>query len=136
MTKKWESGACNEKSGFLFNHECFRPPSAVCSLCQKPICDDHTHLSDQAGQVCTSCAKKRQKPGRRGQSSSQRGRSSHDHHDRYNEPYFYGGYYFGTSYYDSYQGRGVSDPHDFTEADAESLASEMDEGFENDMSES
>lgn len=136
MAKSWDSGICNEKSGFLFSHECYLPPAGSCSRCQKPVCQDHSHeLVDRAEDIlCTSCAKKdrkRHRGGGKGRSTSRLDR--HDDYD-YDEPYFYGGYYYGTVYYDSHHGR--DDPNDFTEADAESLSSEMDEGFETDMGES
>ena len=136
MAKTWNQGICNEKSGFLFSHECFLASAANCSRCQKPVCQDHSHeIVDHPGDfLCTSCTKKdlQRHPGKsRGAS-----RSSRPDHDDYDEPYFYGGYYYGSVYYDNHYGSRSADPNDFTEADAESLTSEMDEGFESDMSES
>lgn len=135
MAKSWDPRSCNEKSGFLFSHECYLAPAGSCTQCQKPVCRDHSHeLVDRAGEVlCTSCAKKDRKRHRRG--GTGKGTSRLDQHD-YDEPYFYGGYYYGTVYYESHHGASSADPNDFTEADAESLSSEMDEGFETDMSES
>ena len=140
MSKDWKEGSCNEKSGFLFNHECFQEPVAKCDLCQKPVCAEHFHMFGSSDRMCTSCARKRDRGprGKKGNSATSRTQKTRgDHRDEpFDEPYFYGGYYFGTSYYDSYD-RGVrSDPNDFTEADATSLSAEMDEDFENDMSES
>ncbi len=140
MAKSWEPGICNERSGFLFSHECNLPPYGTCSRCQKPICADHSHeLVNRPGvMLCTSCVKKEQKQHQRGGTGKSRHRR--DRHDDYydygEEPYFYGGYYYGREYYDSEYGGGRHDPNDFTEADAESLAGEIDEGFEADMSES
>ena len=131
MGKEWDMATCNEKSGFLFDHDCFRPPVGACVGCRKPVCDDHAH--DLEGSVvCTSCAKEQQ--------FRRRTHDSH-HHDDYhhydNDPYFYGGYYYGSQYYyHTYHQEGHHDPHDFTEADAESLMDEGDAGFETDMSES
>ncbi|MCA9139812.1 MAG: hypothetical protein KDB00_23730 [Planctomycetales bacterium] len=85
--------------------------------------------------ICTSCAKKRDRGLRGGTSKSSSSRDRTDD-DYYDQPYFYGGHYFGTSYYDSYNRGGRNDPNDFTEADASSLSDEMDDDFENDMSES
>ena len=137
MAKEWESGTCNEKSGFLFSHECLQTPVSTCNLCAKPICGQHTHEFESRGKLCTTCAKKRDQRGRGTKNSPSPGRSQRESgHGDFSEPYFYGGYYFGMSYYDSYDGGGRSDPNDFTEADAASLAAESDEGFENDMSES
>ncbi|MCP4175389.1 MAG: hypothetical protein GY758_31965 [Fuerstiella sp.] len=128
MAKDWDPGNCNEKSGFLFSHECFQPPVDSCNMCSKPVCQEHSH-SDGAAVVCTSCAKKdQQRVHERG--GSRRGRSRYyDDHD----PYFYGGYYYGSGYHDGYYG-GHSDPLDFTEADSASLETEGDEQFESDMS--
>ena len=132
MAKKWEQGICNEKSGFLFNHECLRGSTANCNACQKPICYEHAH--DANGLTyCTSCVKKMR--GRDEQRSGTRHGRSH-YNDYYHAPYFYGGYYYGYGYHDSYYGRSHHDPSDFTEADSESLATDSDEDFENDMSES
>ncbi len=135
MAKDWDMGICNEKSGFLFSHECYRPPVGSCNKCQKPVCEDHSHGVEETV-LCTACAKKDRGRSARQESGQTYGRSRyyHDH-----DPYFYGGYYYGYGYYDSYHGSSVGDPDDFTEADAESLSSEsseMDEGFESDMSES
>jgi hypothetical protein len=82
--------------------------------------------------LCTSCVKKAQR-------TSPGGPSQQRHHQNEgydDDPYFYGGFYYGAYYYDTYHGSSHGDPHDFTEADAESLAMEGDEGFESDMSES
>lgn len=123
----WVAGMCNEKSGFLFSHECYHAPSETCTGCQKPICTEHAH-ADGAAFQCTSCVKKN----RSRESSTRSGRrSTYDHYD---DPYFYSGYYFGHSNY----GRGFHhrdhDPFDFTEADGQGLAGDMDDTFENDMS--
>lgn len=142
MPKSWDRGICNEKSGFLFSHECFQPPDDVCMKCQKPICSDHAHEllgAKQGGVLCTSCVKKdRKQLGKR--QAREVGRSSgnyHENYDTYDEPYFWSGYYYATAYQHSEPSARVSDPHDFTEADAESLQGADDgEGFETDMSES
>ena len=136
MAKEWDRGCCNEKSGFLFSHVCFRPQKFICESCQKPVCEDHSHQLDGSC-YCTTCVKKRQ-------SKSSKNRSGHGHDHRrdnvyndYHDPYFYGGYYYGYGYYGhGYYGHSHHDPNDFTEADAESLVGEADGDFENDMSES
>lgn len=134
MPKEWEPGRCNEKSGFLFSHGCFRYQDRICDRCQKPICEDHTHQAE-AETFCTSCLKKartkkaRTKQARRG--------NYDDRHD--DSPYFYGGYHYGYSYFhtqDHHSSSMAHDPADFTEADAESLELEAAGDFENDMSES
>ena len=139
MSKQWEAGLCNEKSGFLFSHKCFRFHDHTCEQCEKPICEEHTHQAGGA-MFCTSCLKKmpQAQPVGRHHNPSDDHSSSHGYH--YNSPYFYGGYYYGHSYYASHghgsSSMGTPDPADFTEADAESLESEFDADFESDMSES
>ena len=132
MARDWDIGMCNERSGFLFSHECYRPTVESCNSCQKPVCEDHSHKIEGTV-LCTACAKKDRQ--RRGRDESGRRYSHSDYYDDH-DPYFYGGYYYGYGYYGSYHGSSRGDPDDFTEADAESLASETDEGFESDMSES
>lgn len=128
MPDRWDSSRCNESSGFLFRHECLHPADARCERCGKPVCEDH--LDRLYGkQLCTTCSRKQ----------SYRGGTARDRRHA-DDPYTAGDYYYGD--YGSYGGyrRAHSsrehDPHDFTEADSESLASEMDNDFENDMSES
>ncbi len=83
MSKQWEAGLCNEKSGFLFSHKCFRFHDHTCEQCEKPICEEHTHQAG-GGMFCTSCLKKQQaRPAGRDRSGS------HGHY--YDSPYFYGG---------------------------------------------
>jgi len=132
---------CNERSGFLFSHNCDRFDTSRCIHCEKPICEEHTTPTVE-GAVCTSCAKNdvghveeetdNSYPGGRRQ------RHSHDHYD----PYFYGGYYY--SDYGRYHGRrwghqhhnSLHDDNDFTEADSESLSHQDNEDFESDLGES
>ena len=135
--KEWQPDKCNEKAGFLFSHECDRPPSAKCTHCTKPICKKHTtRRQDGVTLLCTACTKKAaaEDPG---------GSHSYSHDD----PYYYGSHYYGDRYYDDRYDRRSSyddrystsrrnDPQDFTEADSESLVAEADGDFENDMSES
>jgi|TARA_B110000495_G_C23028137_1_gene611476 hypothetical protein len=140
MPKSWDSESCNEKSGFLFNHECFQPPEDVCMKCRKPVCSDHGHefLGDEKqGMLCTSCVKKDRKQLSKRQARDVGRSNGRDYYDSYNEPYFWGGYYYGATHHQSHASGLAHDPHDFTEADAESLQS-ADEGevFETDMSES
>ena len=135
MANDWDKRHCNETSGFLFSHKCDQLPVAHCDLCQKPVCAEHVHMFGSSDRICTSCAKKRDRGLRGGTSKSSSSRDRTDD-DYYDQPYFYGGHYFGTSYYDSYNRGGRNDPNDFTEADASSLSDEMDDDFENDMSES
>ncbi len=141
MAKEWDLGRCNDKSGFLFSHTCFRPQEYICETCQKPVCEDHIVQLD-ANFFCTTCVKKKQTK----KSGHQSGHRRNDVYDDYHDPYFYGGYYYGHGYYGhgyyghhhGYHSHSSShhDPNDFTEADAESLVDEADDDFENDMSES
>ena len=128
--QEWESGVCNENSGFLFRHPCDRPANQVCSLCQRPVCSDHAHVGDANQLFCTSCTKK----SRRITRGHQRQRGYRDD-DFYDDPYFYGPRYGGYWYR-----RGVDpsfhDQNDFTEADGASFNQFGDDEFESDMTES
>ena len=131
MPKSWDEKKCNEKSGFLFSHKCELLPMQRCSRCQKPICNQHSHEDTGRGTsiFCTTCIKKFEAD------------NHTDHHrHRHDDPYFYGGYHYGSDYYDG-ASQSVTDPNDFTDADAESLSAQLasndfEESFENDMSES
>ncbi len=69
--------SCQERSGFLFAHACDRPEAWNCAACGKPICAEHTRLTE-AGNVCISCLQAQQTQ----QTADQQ--AGHD-------PYFYGG---------------------------------------------
>ncbi len=136
MSKKWEQGICNEKSGFLFSHACPRGAETSCEGCKKPVCTDHS--KDHDGRVlCTACIKKADSGDRTDATTRRR-----THY--YDDPYFYSGYHYvgyghyGTGYWGSstYHTLSHDDANDFTEADAESLVDEGGESFESDMSES
>lgn len=118
MPKAWESGICNETSGFLFSHPCDQFCVHECGKCGRPICQDHAQ-HDVGRVLCTTCARKRVSRGHHG---------THDDYD----PYFYGGTGYGHSRGGFFFHR--HDPHDFTEGDAAGLRAEMDDDFENDMS--
>lgn len=143
---QWRNDICNEKSGFLFSHPCDRLPNQACSLCAKPICNEHAHpLEDQQGvkMICTTCAKKARKVTKTNQ--RHRGYRSGDFYD---DPYFYGPRYGGYWYrsgvhmshhdhYDSHDDDWGHDRNDFTEADGESFQQDFgDDEFETDMTES
>ena len=157
----WQDGTCNEKSGFLFKHECYQMPTGTCQTCGKPVCADHAHeLPD--GTFCTTCARAHikgpQGPSMRPVADNRSTTGVHDHYYYHNDPYLYGssyyyGYHYGsssrrsTSHHDSSAGSSAmssdapgNDPKDFTEADGGSFEVEKDEDqvseFENDMSES
>lgn len=126
MANEWDASICNEKSGFLFSHDCYMVPHETCQRCQKPICLEHSH-QEGGTTICTTCAKKRRS--RSEGTGRSAGRRRHDSYD----PYFYGGYYHG---YGNGYGMNVGghDPFDFTDADGGSLMDDGQGGFENDMS--
>ncbi len=144
MSETWDESRCNDRSGFLFSHDCLQMPSGRCAQCERPICEDHSQPSDESGVWCKTCAK---------QLLQSSGSSSSTTNRRYQErqgwsqddPYFYGGYhyagwgYYGPGYWGhrTYQSTRNHDPHDFTEADSESLRDDDEPAeFEKDMSES
>ncbi|MBJ6764982.1 hypothetical protein JGU66_29815 [Myxococcaceae bacterium JPH2] len=110
-------GQCMETAGFLFSRPCSRDAVEQCTYCQKAICMAHARPRE-TGTLCTSCA--RLMPVSPGDGSSMDDPS-----------YYYDSYgYYGSSSW----GHGSSrDPHDFTEADGESLRQEDDASFEEDM---
>lgn len=139
----WDPRICNERAGFLFQHDCSNLPESHCAQCGKPVCGQHTHYLDNEP-YCTACAKQDYK-----QRQKQTGRKQKPHDDdtEYGDPYFYGdsyydGYgryragYWGYQYYRSRTESGVDGDLDFTSADAESMQWEGDGDFETDMSES
>ena len=119
-------GACQDRSGFLFSHDCPRNASAMCTRCGMGLCEQHSHMLD-AEVLCTSCAKQA-----REEDSEHEGDSEPSGWE--DDPYLYSSYHYeGYGYY----GRGYwgheHDPHDFTEADGESLLTEGHGDFEEDM---
>lgn len=151
----WQDGTCNEKSGFLFKHECFQLPTSTCQACGKPICEDHSHeLPD--GTFCTSCARGQIKrpvapAGQSAKSGDSTRNVDRDEYHYHNDPYLYSSsYYYGyhwgshssrtsnlnTSHGSSHGTSAMSadstnvpanDPVDFTEADGGSFEAEQDE---------
>lgn len=49
---------CADRSGFLFAHECDRPVAGQCARCGKPICVEHTRMSED-GPTCIACLQQR-----------------------------------------------------------------------------
>jgi hypothetical protein len=47
---------CQERSGFLFAHECDRPVAWSCATCGKAICAEHTRMTE-SGYGCISCVR-------------------------------------------------------------------------------
>ncbi|AGC49083.1 hypothetical protein MYSTI_07811 [Myxococcus stipitatus DSM 14675] len=108
---------CEVSSGFLFAHACGLPTSSLCPRCGRRVCAVHMTTLDGA-EVCSTC-------GGLGAGDSE------DEGDEDASTYYqdYGYYGSGSSW-----GRGTSrDPHDFTEADGESLRREEDAAFEEDL---
>ena len=139
----WDPRTCNERSGFLFQHDCSSLPDVTCSQCQKPICTRHTHYVDNEP-FCTGCAKQDLRQQRQ---ETQHRRRRHD--ADYEDPYFYGdeyyrGYgryrqgYWGYKHFSTWgmHDHDHGDMHDFTSADGASMMHEGDGDFEMDMSES
>ncbi|QSQ21842.1 hypothetical protein JY651_42965 [Pyxidicoccus parkwayensis] len=119
-------GPCQYRTGFLFAHECGRLAGATCSKCGKRVCDMHlTALGE--GLVCASCAEDDD-----GDEDSEGGSDSDvDSSDEDDPSYYYKDYgYYGPG---STWSRDGNDPHDFTEADGESLRHEEDASFEEDL---
>lgn len=135
MSDTWTMGMCNEKSGFLFRHECQQYPQNVCALCNKPICEEHTRLVEGQN-LCPDCERK--KTGNQA--------SPNDPNRRYrDDPYYHSStYYYGygssgmrrRNDVDTHRSGQAGDPNDFHAGDAESLRAEGDEEFETDMNES
>ncbi|HYO68399.1 MAG TPA: hypothetical protein VEU33_20190 [Archangium sp.] len=124
-------GACQEKAGFLFAHDCPRPAIQRCAQCDKPICAEHGHPWNSQ-QICTGCFKAT----RREEAGAAKFRRAPESVD--SDPYLYSSYYYrGYGYYgQGYWGHDVlDDPNDFTEADGLSLRQRAEDRreFEEDM---
>jgi hypothetical protein len=137
MSSEWIEGTCNETTGFLFRHQCTQYPEARCEACDKPICEAHKRPLE--GKIlCVDCNRAKTRQG----GLNVGPRRGYD-----DDPYYYGGayypgyghYYYGASrsgVHSDDSAKGHFDPNDLNAGDAESLKSEGDEDFENDMSES
>ena len=127
----WDSLRCNDRSGFLFSHDCDYPPVNLCMTCGRPICDEHTRYDSASQTICVTCAK---------QSSNQDPNNAPSNDD----PYFYGqrhyrGYgHYGPGYWGHHSYVEATSHHDggFTAGDSQALGDEDDATFESDMSES
>ena len=127
---------CEERSGFLFAHDCHEPVVESCATCNKAICQVHSH-PQSGGLVCSTCAKgaARQKPSSQAAKSSRRDRTTRDRH-YHDSPFLYGSAYYGYGYGHyghGYWGSRHMNRDDFTEADGESLSGGAGEGFEDDV---
>jgi hypothetical protein len=101
-------GACQERAGFLFAHDCPRSATQRCAQCDKPICTEHGHPWN-GQQLCTDCFKATRKEEAEGRPEGADA-----------APHLYSSYYYrGYGYYgQGYWGHDVlNDPNDFTEAD-------------------
>ncbi len=146
---------CQERSGFLFKHQCNELATVLCESCNKCVCNKCIRTY-RGKQLCITCIK-----------------SFDDYGGYYNDPYFYGyNHYNGWGRYDrGYSSSGAGgtgsgaeascgggdeagpqenemavtsdeagcgggdefDSNDFTEADGEAFADAGDEGFETDV---
>ena len=145
MNESWDPNRCNDRSGFLFSHDCSYPNVDACSLCARPICDEHTRVNAEGQSVCVSCAKQAASQSGHGREPAPRRRTrsgSSDHDPYFYGSHHYGGYgYYGVGYWghSSYQHATHGDDANFTAGDSQSLSAEAeggDEVFESDMSES
>ena len=118
--------ACQERAGFLFSHDCGRPPVHQCRQCHKGICEKHAHMYE-GNVLCTSCAK--QAVGaRRGRVRDER---DHPQDDEWTtHPYFYGAYHYHG--YGDYHDMGWGDPDDFSPADGGGFRRPREHGWEHD----
>ena len=76
---------CAERSGFLFAHECDRPVAWSCSSCGKPICAEHTRMTE-AGYSCISCVRMQNT---QADEERQQQQQTADGTSTTNDPYFY-----------------------------------------------
>jgi len=107
-------GRCQERSGFLFKHDCEGEGIARCDECGKAVCVDHRH--DLNGRdLCTTCL--RQQPAATVQSFER-------------NPYFYQRTWYRHGHFSF---NSPDDPDDFTEADGTSTMTHGDQAFENDL---
>ncbi|NTX07487.1 hypothetical protein HUA74_05570 [Myxococcus sp. CA051A] len=113
---------CEVSTGFLFSHPCGLPAGALCPRCGKSVCDAHL-TTQQEALVCTGCAMLGDEDPEDDGSTTTDSDDASAYYDDY-------GYYGSGSSW----ARGSSkDPHDFTEADGESLRHEDDSSFEEDL---
>ncbi|MBI4864975.1 MAG: hypothetical protein HY815_32660, partial [Candidatus Riflebacteria bacterium] len=69
---------CQERTGFLFAHDCPYPAQSLCSQCHRKICAVHLRVADGLD-FCASCFRTRPV-------------SDSDETARSDDPLFYGGY--------------------------------------------
>jgi hypothetical protein len=116
-------GPCLERAGFLFAHDCPRPATQSCTRCSKPICVEHSRITDQ-DVLCIECAK------------AEHSGATDNREPGEIDPYLYSSYYyrgFGFYGHGSWGSDELHDPNDFTEADGESLRANVPGDFEEDM---
>ena len=76
---------CEERSGFLFAHECDRPVAWSCASCGKAICAEHTRMTE-TGYGCISCVRTQNQQADEQQKEQQQ---QADGTQTTNDPYFY-----------------------------------------------
>ena len=77
--------SCQERSGFLFAHDCDRPAAWACTQCAKMICAEHTRMSEQ-GYTCISCLRLVQQEQQ--QEREQQEQKQQDSGETTDDPYF------------------------------------------------
>ena len=95
--------ACQERSGFLFSHECDQPSKDFCSQCKKALCELHGRVADGVT-YCPPCAKSQgvsETVTRKGKAVKRR--RDDGYYDLYDDPYWYRDRYGSDhyTYYDS-----------------------------------
>ncbi|HEX8822555.1 MAG TPA: hypothetical protein VF794_21695 [Archangium sp.] len=112
-------GACQERAGFLFTHDCPRSATQSCTRCAKSICHEHSRSVEEEV-LCIECA-----------------RTAAPTEPSGDDPYFYSSYYYrnyGFYGHGAWGSQDLHDPNDFTEADGEALRADRPGDFEEDMS--
>jgi len=85
---------CKENIGFLTLRRCDRPATARCSLCQKPVCQDHGPLLSTGQIACTTCSRQPQAEERaRQDANSPAGRNRYVDDTPYYSSFYYSDYH-------------------------------------------
>lgn len=136
MSESWDESRCNDRSGFLFSHDCLQMPANHCSVCQRPICEDHTRYDAEQLPQCVTCAKQRPPETSENDDLNPSGSGYRQSSWGASDPYFYAGHHY--SGWGRHRGHATpaSDPNDFTAGDAMSLNDDDSGDFESNLSES
>jgi hypothetical protein len=118
-------GPCLERAGFLFTHDCPRSATQHCTRCSKPICVEHSRITN-LDVLCIECAK----------AERSEAKTTDLREPGELDPFLYSSYYyrgFGFYGHGAWGSDDLHDPNDFTEADGESLRAEVPGDFEEEM---